>query len=145
MEGSEVGMTGLMLPLEHHDHATPCPACRGRGVTGERYEMAVTGHVLLLEVFCPACGGCGNGDPDHTGCEPRWHPYPDDDSRYSVPDYLDDPGDEARGACLSCVQDRGWWPAQGFNGEGADTEMHTLRCPCGCSESRLVPAKADAP
>ncbi len=140
-------MTALMLPLEQHNHTTPCPACGGRGVTGERYKMGVTGHVLLLEVFCPSCGGCGNGDPEHAGCKPEWHPCPDDDGLYECPDdNWNGPDDDpyAGDVCPSCGTGRGWYPVQGFTGEGDDAKMHVLRGLCGCSESRLVPAEAEA-
>jgi hypothetical protein len=125
----------LMLPVERHEHARACQPCEGGGVTGERYEMTTGPHVLLLEVICPACGGCGNGDPRHPGCKPEWHAYPEDDGWDT-----EDGGDEDDPACWSCGSGRGWNVAQGFSGEGDGVEMVLTRVPCGCSESRLVEA-----
>lgn len=153
----------MMLPLEEHAHARPCPACQGRGVTGARYEMPTGAAadlqapkmVLLLEVFCPACGGCGNGDPEHAGCKAAWHPDPDDaglfgegdpdnvglgeDDDFDLDGLADDHDDDCGPACYSCASGRGWYPIQGFTGEGDSTEMYTLRGLCGCSTDRLVP------
>ncbi len=70
-------MTRFILPIEKHEHARPCQPCKGTGVTGERYEMPAGEHILLVEVICPACDGCGNGDPDHPGCKVEWHADPD--------------------------------------------------------------------
>lgn len=142
----------MMLPLEERAHARPCPACQGHGVTGTRYEMPVSAVtdlqaldvVLLLEVFCAACGGCGNGDPDHAGCQPDWHPAAGDDDGFDLDGLADDhdddvdPGD-GEPACFSCGSGRGWYPIQGFTGEDDTAEMYTLRGLCGCSTGRLVP------
>ena len=46
----------------------PCPACQGGGVTGDRYELHTDGPVLLVDVVCPDCGGCGSADGDHLVC-----------------------------------------------------------------------------
>jgi hypothetical protein len=118
-----------MLPAEIHEHQHPCPACQGSGLTGERYTMPAGDYVLVIDVLCLACGGCGKGDPDHADCEAGWHADPDDEH--------DEPGEPA---CWSCGSGRGWYPVQGFTGEGDDMKMRVLRMPCGCSESRLVPA-----
>jgi hypothetical protein len=133
----------MMLPVQEHAHSQPCPACQGRGVTGLRYEMPTGAAadlqapdvVLLLEVFCPACGGCGNGDPEHAGCKAAWHPDPDDDYL----DGLEGEDEDAGPSCYSCGSGRGWYPIQGFTGEGDAAEMYTLRGLCGCSTGRLVP------
>lgn len=135
----------MMLPVQEHTHDRPCPACHGHGVTGRRYEMPTGAAadlqapdvVLLLEVFCPACGGCGNGDPEHAGCEAAWHPDPGDDDQFDDDDPDDDLGD-GESACWSCGSGRGWFPIQGFT-EGPDTEMYTLRGICSCATDRLVP------
>jgi len=141
----------MMLPVQEHAHDRPCPACQGRGVTGAMYEMPAGAAadpqapevVLLLEVFCPGCGGCGNGDPEHAGCQAAWHPDPDDGVLFGDDD-PDDPeggedGEDGGQGCPSCGSGRGWFPIQGFTGEGAATEMYTLRGLCGCATGRLVP------
>jgi len=125
-------MSLLMLPVEEHEHARRCAACAGSGVTGERYEMPAGPHRLMIEVICPKCGGCGNGDPGHAGCRPEWHGYPEDSEGARAFDDDNDP------ACWSCGSGRGWNAVQGFTGEGDDMEMVISRVPCGCSESRLV-------
>lgn len=130
-------MSQLILPLEKREHAQPCQPCEGAGVTGERYEMPAGEHVLLVEVFCPACGGCGNGDPRHAGCKPEWHADSGDDEESGFPDG-DDPDGSSSPACYSCGSGRGWNAVQGFRGEGSDVEMVLTRVPCGCSEGRLV-------
>lgn len=127
-------MSRLILPVEKHEHARPCQPCGGTGVTGEHYEMPAGEHILLVEVICPACDGCGNGDPDHPGCKVEWHADPDG--------YVD-ADDESEPACWSCGSGRGWNVVQGFRGEGDDVEMILTRVPCGCSESRLVEAGDD--
>lgn len=139
-------MTRFILPVEKHEHARPCQPCGGTGVTGERYEMPAGEHILLAEVICPACDGCGNGDPGHAGCKPEWHAEADDDGLYpDYPDDEDEEGEEGDGApaCWSCGSGRGWNAVQGFRGEGEDVEMLLTRVPCGCSESRLVEAGDD--
>lgn len=127
-------MALLMLPLETREHAEPCPSCLGRGVTGDQVKMPVgSGNTLLMELICAQCGGCGNGDIAHAGCQPNWHAYPED---YTEGDIEIVPLDEQ--ACYSCGTGRGWYPVQGFTGEGENTEMHVVRQLCGCSESRLA-------
>jgi hypothetical protein len=96
----------------------PCPACQGAGVTGDRYELPTNGPVLLVQVFCHACGGCGSADPDHLSCAGphAWDTEPDSDS------------------CPSC-QGREWNPVQAFPlvDPGTDADPVTLRVPCGCT------------
>jgi hypothetical protein len=103
----------------------PCPACRGAGVTGGRYELHADGPVLLVEVVCPGCGGCGSADGDGRGCA---GPHAWDDAPDTEPD-----GDP----CPSC-QGREWDPVQGFAGvdPGGDADPVTLRVPCGCTTAR---------
>jgi hypothetical protein len=129
-------VTILMLPVDKHEHARVCPDCQGAGVTGERYEMEAGPHILLLEVICPACDGCGNGDPDHAGCRPEWHADSEEDA--FTEEELG--GDGSGPACWSCGSGRGWNAVQGFAGEGDDALVVITRVPCGCSESRLVEA-----
>lgn len=112
---------------------TPCSSCGGEGVTGERYTMQTDRCMLLVDVFCDACGGCGNGDQGHAGCptgrdrtvHPAW---------VDIDDEEDDETDEP--TCWSC-QGRQWNPVQGFSGEDADCRMVVLRVPCGCASDRL--------
>lgn len=106
----------------------PCPDCDGAGVTGDRYEMATGGPVLLVDVFCPGCGGCGSADRDHLDCTTphAWDDEPEADT-------------DDEGACPSC-QGREWNPVQGFPGfdPGTDDEPPVLRVPCGCTTGRAV-------
>ena len=103
----------------------PCPACQGSGVTGDRYQIKTDGPVLLVEVFCPGCGGCGSADRDHLDCA---GPHAWDDAPNKEPD-----GDP----CPSC-QGREWNAVQGFPGVDPDTDADpvTLRVPCGCTTAR---------
>lgn len=125
-------------PDQHPAYARPCPGCGGEGVTGDRFEMpGDPGRpVLLVDVICGQCTGCGNGDPEHLDCRPDAHAYPDDDG----PDPDDDDGPHVH-ECYSCGTGRGWNAVQGFH--GPEPDMVVLRVPCGCSESRLV--TTDAP
>jgi hypothetical protein len=102
-----------------------CPACQGSGVTGDHYHLHTDGPVLLVDVFCPACGGCGSADGDHLDCA---GPHAWDDAPDKQPD-----GDR----CPSC-QGREWYAVQGFPGRnlGADADPVTLRVPCGCTTAR---------
>lgn len=115
----------------------PCEGCGGMGVTGERYEMPGTDPVLLIDVICPRCTGCGNGDPEHRDCKPSAHAYPDEDDDYPD-DYdlldSDDDGQDQEPPCPSCGGRR-WNALTGF-GAGAeddDAEVTVLRVPCGCA------------
>lgn len=103
---------------------TSCGRCGGVGVTGERYEMVTDGPTLLVDVFCPECGGCGNGDPTHAACDPSLHAWDDED--------WDDLDDEGPDRCPSC-DGRGWNAVEGFN----DQETVTVRVPCGCMTDRV--------
>jgi hypothetical protein len=103
----------------------PCPACQGAGITGDRYQLHTDGPVLLVEVVCPGCAGCGSADRDHLDCA---GPHAWDDEPDTAPD-----GDP----CPSC-QGREWNPLQGFPGvdAGADADPVMLRVPCGCTTAR---------
>jgi len=134
-----------VLPIPAHPpYLRPCPACDGRGVTGDRYEMPTDGGpILLVDVICPECGGCGNGDPDHADCPPDAHAYPDEYGTDDDPDD-DDPRDDDPGdggpACYSCGSGRGWNAVQGIgqSDDGDPEGLAVLRVPCGCSADRLV-------
>jgi hypothetical protein len=134
------GTRYAVLPLPAHPpYPHPCGPCNGAGVTGERYEMppgTPGGPILLVDVICPSCDGCGNGDPAHAGCPRDAHAYPDEVDPYPVA--YDD--DEPEAGCPSCGSGRGWNPVQGFTGGSGpyETAGYVLRVPCGCSESRLV-------
>lgn len=115
----------------------PCPSCAGAGVTGETYTLQTSEQYppLLVDVFCPGCGGCGRAN--HTGCvflSPCTETLDRADDLAEDPD--EDEEGELEGACPSC-QGRTWWICQGFAGEGEDTVMHHLRVPCGCTEGQV--------
>jgi hypothetical protein len=112
----------------------PCPACQGTGVTGDRYELHTDGPVLLVEAFCPGCGGCGSADRDHLDCAGP-HAWDDDfdlDDGDVDASFLDD-----EPVCPSC-RGREWNPVQGLPGvdPGANADPVTLRVPCGCTTAR---------
>lgn len=113
----------------------PCPACVGLGVTGERYEMPGTTPTLLVDVICPGCTGCGNGDPEHRDCQPEAHAYPDDDG-YDVDNY-DDEDQDQEPPCPSCGGRR-WNAVQGFNTTDLEGDMIVLKVPCGCATPLMV-------
>jgi len=126
-----------VLPIAAHPlYLRPCPACDGRGITGDRYEMPTDGGpILLVDVICPVCGGCGNGDPEHLACLADAHAYPDEHDDYDDDDY-DDNGQP----CPSCGSGRGWNAVQGIgqDDDGDPEGLAVLRVPCGCSADRLV-------
>lgn len=143
VDGSAYGVVAFDPPKPW---LVPCATCEGTGVTGERYGMNTTRCTLLVDVFCDACGGCGNGAEGHPGCpvgrdrtvHPAWLDGDDEES--------DEDDDAARAQCWSC-QGRQWNPVQGFSGEGEDCRMVVLRVPCGCASARVeflteVPADA---
>jgi hypothetical protein len=107
-----------------------CQACEGRGVTGEQYHLP-TGkdRVLVVDVFCPACGGRGNAD--HQDCGGAHVGAVDDWTAISEP--FDDDFQEDR--CPSC-QGREWNPVQGFDTDDPDADVRVLRVPCGCTTAR---------
>lgn len=131
-----------VLPIPPHPpYRAPCRRCKGRGVTGDRFEMPTdTGPTLLIDALCPDCLGCGNGDPDHVGCPDELHADSD----------LGDDGP----VCPSCGSGRGWNPVQGIVSVvdgveyGDSQSLAILRVPCGCAEGRMVigddPAKLDS-
>jgi hypothetical protein len=156
-----------VLPIPPHaPYPQTCATCGGRGVTGDRFEMPTTETTptLLVDVICPDCLGCGNGDPDHAACPADAHAYPEE---YAGPececnggppcdcpdcDHLDCVyrDDEEAQSCPSCGSGRGWNAVHGVgtSEDGEPEGLAILRVPCGCSESRLVigddPAKLDS-
>lgn len=96
-----------------------CRPCVGRGVVGApvRLKGRPTHHgeptIILAEVICPRCGGCGR-NPHHHGCTPPQHA----DWRQPPPS-----------GCLHCA-DRGWWPMTAFDNSG---RVLRLRMPCDCA------------
>lgn len=108
-----------------------CAGCAGAGVLAEQMQMPTgSGRVLLVDVFCAVCGGCGSADPAHTACPPAAHAWHDDEDDDPDDDELPD-GEEDR--CPSC-SGRGWFPVQGFTDAG--DQMVMLRVPCGCTTDR---------
>ncbi|NJP33712.1 hypothetical protein [Micromonospora thermarum] len=113
-----------------------CRACAGARITG----MQVTWlpeqqapRVLVVDVLCPVCDGCGRAT--HDGCRPDEHA--DQDAWRDSMDDGEDDHDEPR--CYSCHGLR-WHPVLAWANGGAD--MFTLRMPCGCATDLLeeVPA-----
>ena len=102
-------------------------------VTGDRYVFDPSGNSdpqLVVDVFCPQCGGCGRG-VDHSECRPIDHAgrdWDDDDDDFDD----EDPADGE--VCPSCHGWR-WFAVQGFNGD----RVWMLRVPCGCATDLLVP------
>jgi len=109
-----------------------CQACEGLGVTGEQYHMPTGEHrVLVVDVFCPECGGCGGAsDPEHQDCAGLHHW---DDDRNLDDEDLDDAFLNDEPVCPSCGG-REWNAVQGF--PDPPTEIKVLRVPCGCTTNR---------
>jgi hypothetical protein len=131
-----------VLPIPAHPpYLRPCQECDGHGVTGDRYEMAGDdgAPILLVDVICSECGGCGNGDPEHADCPPDAHAYPEDYSN-SIGEYDDDDEGSGEPRCYSCGSGRGWNAVQGIgqSDDGDPEGLAVLRVPCGCSADRLV-------
>lgn len=130
----------VCLPLpEPYTGPDPCPACHGVGFTGVRYtfdseEPQATTPVLLVDVFCPTCAGCGQAE--HVSCLIDQHA----DSYRDVLnwDNADDEDDDGS-VCPSC-QGRRWWCCQGFGGDPVGEVLHELRVACGCATELLVSA-----
>lgn len=106
-----------------------CPSCVGAKLTGARYvfdpSAGASEQVLLADVFCPNCGGCGRAT--HDSCEPKDHADWD-------PADLDEE-DYYETACPSCYGRR-WWVCQAFN----QTTVYNMRVACGCATDLLIPA-----
>jgi hypothetical protein len=115
-----------------------CQTCEGLGVTSEQYQMQTDPDrpVLLVDVFCPDCDGCGSADPEHRSCDPAAHASlePED---YLDEDDEDDEDDDER--CPSC-QGRQWVAVQGFGGTDTGNDEDVTKCylrvPCGCTAER---------
>lgn len=125
---------------QHPEGIALCATCEGRGVTGEQYEMPTDGPTLLVDVFCPACHGCGNGDPEHVQCPPGVHAVMEleeenDDEDQDTDEDMDGP------KCPSC-HGRQWNAVQAFPSDEGDDEddvaMVYLRVPCGCTADRAM-------
>lgn len=124
-------MWALPAP-DPYQGAARCQTCGGGKVTGVRYEFDPAGgspKVLLADVICPGCDGCGRAI--HDGCKPAEHgDWPHGDRH----DYGDEDGeDEGEDVCPSC-RGRRWWSCQGFAGD----EVHYLRVACGCAADLLI-------
>ncbi|MEV0968488.1 hypothetical protein [Microtetraspora glauca] len=117
--------TYAYVPFPAPTPADPCDTCGGQGVTGDRYEMPTdTGQRLLVEVFCPACKGCGNGS--HEQCKHGAHA----DDEFELGDVV------AEDACPSC-DGRGWTPVPGWSAsDPGAVAVVLMRVPCGCTEGR---------
>ena len=139
-----------------------CERCDGAGVLAtSRATMDLgSGRALLVDVFCPACEGCGSGG-GHASCAGphSWDDDPGRDDDFDPDDAPDDLLDEHAeeraaeldGRCLSCFG-RGWNMVLGF-GTGGDgqlaadiddegsLQMLRLRVPCGCQEHRMAPLR----
>ncbi len=126
----------ILPPLAPYQGPACCPLCAGARVTGDRYEFdpAGSGEVLLCDVICPGCDGCGRAD--HDGCAPREHVgWPNDDQWIDLDDEDDADQDDE---CPSC-HGRTWWACQGFT----DTDVYHLRVACGCAKPLLIEADHD--
>lgn len=149
-EGATVGLhVALMLAATEHTRPDygrvefpppptrthPCTACQGAGITGETYTQETdTGApvgALVVDVFCPACAGCG--DATHVQCNTEEH-HTDDHEQ-----------DHGADRCPSC-RGRQWWPVQAYadaDGDGGGTVALVLRMPCGCASDRVVTVEAE--
>jgi hypothetical protein len=129
------------FPAPELGDAQPCSVCEGAGITGERYTMQVGERGLAVDVFCPACGGCGRAA--HEGCREDEHGIGVDDEPDDVFGHLDQDDSEegqedGEPACWSC-HGRTWFPVQGFTEPGENSVVLVLKMPCGCVENRAVP------
>ncbi|MFC4909329.1 hypothetical protein [Actinomadura gamaensis] len=146
-----------VFPPPPLDDAAPCAVCGGLGLTHERVSTnwspdPLTGRarLLLLPVFCPACGGCGRSG--HDGCAWESHGYPSGaldeltDGPPPKPEE-DDAFPDGRSArdrerrCPWC-DDRGWRHIQAFR-ETSDGARIFARTPCGCTEPLIEPVPAE--
>ncbi|MEV7264000.1 hypothetical protein AB0N38_10655 [Micromonospora aurantiaca] len=122
----------LRLPApERYDGPDPCRRCAGaRVLDGRTAQMSTDAAVLVVDVICPDCDGCGRAT--HDGCREDEHGtwdhdyYPDDDT----------PAGEVN-RCPFCAGRR--WI--GVLAWGAHT-TYTLRMPCGCATDLLVEVAA---
>lgn len=123
------------FPAPDLGDAQPCTVCEGAGITGERYTMQGGNVPLAVDVFCPACGGCGRAV--HEGCAEAEHGIGVDDELDEIFDHLADDEDDAEPACPSC-DGRTWFPVQGFT-SGENAAVLVLKVPCGCMENHAKP------
>jgi hypothetical protein len=120
----------LPLPDPYRGPGT-CEPCEGAGFTGARYRMPAGDKTLIVDVFCPACLGCGQAG--HVSCVEQQHH-----------DWRDRPaaGPRERLARLSCpfCGGPGWWVMTAFpSGDDPGGDVVFIRVPCGCAEARMVP------
>ncbi|MCP2340477.1 hypothetical protein [Actinomadura rupiterrae] len=153
---NDVNYCQAVFPSPELDGAVPCAVCRGLGITHERVSTdwdrdPVTGEVrlLLLPVFCPACGGCGRSG--HDGCELIAHGYPSgalDELIDGPPPGADSAEDEllpGRGPdpeCPAC-DGRGWRPIQSSRADDPDGARIFARMPCRCAKHLIEPVPAE--
>lgn len=132
----------VAYPAPQLGEAQPCAVCDGAGITGERYTMQTGERGLAVDVFCPACGGCGRAE--HEGCDGAEHGIlveneldDDFDDDFDLFEDGEDPDDDQddEPACPSC-DGRTWFPVQGFTPPGENGAVLVLRVPCGCMEGR---------
>lgn len=134
--------TGLHLPLPAPElPGDPCADCTGAGVTGEvyRWPSGPDSPILIVDVPCLTCRGCGRAEHDEA-CEAPEH-HGDRELRDDDLDD-DDAGEEHEYACPSChgrlcLLATGW--RTGPDSEPLDDEVLTIRVPCGCTTDRLQP------
>lgn len=139
---SEVTYWYVPLPSPQFS-GEPCPSCQGEGVTSyfmdDKYEMTpVEGKVLLVDVFCKDCEGCGSAKPDHIGCDHAIHEWISGLELSIDSDVEDVFGDEDTelqpgSDCPSCHGHQ-WNPIHAFTPDGEDEFV--LRVPCGCQTER---------
>lgn len=127
--------TYFYIPFEMTTSTEPlCSRCDGSGVSGEHYGYEIPDGVMLVDVFCSECGGCGASE--HTACTASLH----DALIGAEPEWFDSDPEEPR-PCPSC-SGREWNALQAVRGEGDEMETVILRMPCGCVQERTqrVPA-----
>lgn len=129
--------TRLYLPAPQvYEGDDQCPACRGRGITGEQFRMQPgdDGRALVVDALCPTCGGCGR-DGRHLMCTPMQH------ADWEPGDYDRDGEPTTDGSeCPSC-DGRQWNTVTSWTeGAGPDREqlIYQLRVPCGCAQAQLI-------
>lgn len=137
--GLEQRTVRLMLPPDGpYTGPNQCPQCAG-GRYRTDFAATLPGDpgrpVLVCQVFCPRCLGCGRAE--HEQCTASEHADPEGVGLYPAgwdDDEDEDDVDDAE-PCYSC-RGRTWWPMQAFD----EQDVFYVRAPCGCSTPLLVPA-----